>query len=139
MSRHKSTASHSNDIRYFRAWIAAQSPLLVAVIAGPTFFTSHPIAATLVTAIWLAATGFITRLWREIEEDAITSAARILKAIPRTSLNLSRRLWAAAAVELVRGRFTRKYCRLLVFRYGLFNDRGLGFIQAVANIQQPAI
>jgi NACHT domain len=125
-----STTSDGKPTKYFFGWVAAQAPLVIALILGRKQAQDNLAAAGAITAVWMAMTSFLTRLVKELEDDAVHSTARFIRAIPRASADLARRLLEAGTVWLTRRGFTRRYCRFLKTTYGLFNDRGLGLINS---------
>lgn len=90
----------------------------------------------------LACVGFIgaslatfwVKVWKELEADAVRGTSQILRAAPGAAWDLSGRCWDAVIGTLGRwvrlGSFTRRYLAELRFKHGLFNDKGLGLINA---------
>jgi hypothetical protein len=76
--------------------------------------------------------GFLVRVWKEIEDDAVKTTAAKLRAAPRYAASLLGRLWDACRGWLVAWSpgFERIYRKRVHEKYGIFNDRGLGLINA---------
>lgn len=81
---------------------------------------------------WGLVTSFLVRVWKEIEDDAVKTTAAKLRAIPSYAASLLGRLWDACQGWLVAWSpgFERIYRKRVHEKYGIFNDRGLGLINA---------
>ncbi|MGH8628656.1 MAG: hypothetical protein ACREYC_26440, partial [Gammaproteobacteria bacterium] len=81
---------------------------------------------------WGALTGLGFRVWKEIENDAVKSIATKIRAMPIYAASLLGRLWDAYRGWLVAWSpgFERIYRKRVHEKYGIFNDRGLGLINA---------
>ncbi|MGI8425719.1 MAG: NACHT domain-containing protein [Actinomycetota bacterium] len=81
---------------------------------------------------WGLLAGFLVRVWKEIEDDAVKTTAAKLRAMPSYAANLLGRLWDVCRGWLVAWSpgFERIYRKRVHEKYGIFNDRGLGLINA---------
>ena len=77
---------------------------------------------------------FWAKVWKELEADSVSGTSRMLKAAPGAAYDLLGRCWDALAGTIGRRltwlSFTRRYLAELRYKYGLFNDKGLGLINA---------
>jgi hypothetical protein len=81
-------------------------------------------------AVAIAFTTFAIKIWKEVEADAIKGGAAIVRAFPHAAKDLLGRAWDASCVALTFWGFGRRYLLEIRYRYGLFNDKGLGLINA---------
>ena len=81
---------------------------------------------------WGLLASFLVRVWKEIEDDAVKTTAAKLGAAPSYAASLLGRLWDACRGWLVAWSpgFERIYRKRVRAKYGIFNDRGLGLINA---------
>jgi hypothetical protein len=89
---------------------------------------------TCVGLVGASLAAFWVKVWKELEADAVRGAARMLTAAPGATRDLLGRCWDALAGMIGRRftwfSFTRRYLEELRYKYGLFNDKGLGLINA---------
>jgi hypothetical protein len=92
----------------------------------------NPEAASLAAAASMFAGGFAIKVWKELEDDAVKGTANLLRAFPSKAKDIALRGWDWGRGWLARFSpgFRRRYLAEVVQEYGLFNDRGLGLINA---------
>lgn len=137
----ESTAKSS--AKYYVAWLLAQLPyggglyflagqknLGSSIGQTPTLLKENPFTFVLATIGWMVATGFLLKVWREVEQDAVRHFSEVLRVMPQGSVRLLTRHWRKI-VLLGKGLlFTKRYRRRVFEDYGIFNDKGLGLINA---------
>jgi hypothetical protein len=134
---------------YFVAWIVAQVMLNLPWLAPwvtNQIKAAQSVDATLtapdaskvlyagIAMVVSALIGFAHKVWKELEADAVKGSANVIKAFPGMAKELVGRCWDACWGFCTRWfllwSFKRRYLKELCFRYGLFNDKGLGLINA---------
>jgi hypothetical protein len=89
---------------------------------------------TCVGFVGASLAAFSVKVWKELETDAVRGVARMLRAAPGAARDFLGRCWDALAGTIGRRftwfSFTRRYLEELRYKYGLFNDKGLGLINA---------
>ena len=137
-------AKPSANRKWVVGWIGSQllfnAPWLVNQSAAMK--AGLPVRAPEGGELVLACVGFIgtslfafgTKVWKELEADAVQGTARMLRAAPGAALDLLGRCWDALAGTIGRRfhwfSFTRQYLAELRYKHGPFNDKGLGLINA---------
>ena len=131
--------------RYALGWLGLQIPSVTTVLAAaykagggtgeiPTVHDLAMLPRELLAVVvgWGLLAGFLVRVWKEIEDDAVKTTAAKLRAAPRYAAGLLGRLWDTCRGWLVAWSpgFERKYRKRVHERYGIFNERGLGLINA---------
>jgi hypothetical protein len=131
--------------RYALRWLGLQIPSVTAVFAAvyksgggsgeiPTVHDLARLPPELLASVvgWGLLAGFLVRVWKEIEDDAVKTTAAKLRAMPSYAANLFGRLWDVCRGSLVARSpgFERIYRKRVHEKYGIFNDRGLGLINA---------
>lgn len=119
---------------------AVNSPWLVnqaqALKAGQTVRPpeGYELVLTCVGLVIAAVGTFVIKVWKELEADAVRGTANMIKAAPGIVRDLMGRCWDAVFGTIGRwvqlGSFTRRYFAELRYKHGLFNDKGLGLINA---------
>ena len=89
---------------------------------------------TCVGFVGASLAAFSAKVWKELEADAVRGTSRMLKAAPAAAYELIGRCWDVLAGTIGRWfaglSFTRRYLAELRYKHGLFNDKGLGLINA---------
>ncbi|MFL6521262.1 MAG: NACHT domain-containing protein [Chthoniobacterales bacterium] len=125
--------------KYLGTWVAAQLCLNSKwLIAGINSIRGgHPVAPpgaddAIFALIGGAITGFLVKVWKELEADAVKGTANLAKKAPAATARLLRRLWDRVwtSLECSWPGYTRRYYREVREIFGLFNDKGLGLINA---------
>ena len=131
--------------RYALGWLGLRIPSVTAIFAAvykadsgsgeiPTVYDLAKVPPDLLAGVvgWGLLAGFLVRVWKEIEDDAVKTTVAKLRAAPRYAASLLGRLWDACRGWLVAWSpgFERKYRKRVHEKYGIFNDRGLGLINA---------
>jgi hypothetical protein len=129
--------------RYALGWLGLQIPSVMAVFTAvykagggtgeiPTVHDLATLPPKLLAGVvgWGLLAGFLVRVWKEIEDDAVKTTAAKLRATPMYAANLLGRLWDACRGWLIAWSpgFERIYRKRIHEKYGIFNDRGLGLI-----------
>jgi hypothetical protein len=119
-------------LRYGVSWLVSQLPLAAGVGLKWDQAKQNPEAASLLAAVWVFASGFAVKVWKELEDDAVKGVANLLRAFPGKAKEIVLRGWDWVRGKLARFSpgFRRRYLVELVQEYGLFNYRGLGLINA---------
>jgi hypothetical protein len=133
----------SQPRRYAVAWLLSQVPS-VAVLAsllrgrteqsGDSFnaLLSIPPLVLVSVGAWGLLASFFLRVWKELEDDAIRTVAAKVRAAPGYAKDLAARCIDACQGWLAAWSpgFERLYRKRVQDVFGLFNDRGLGLINA---------
>ena len=142
----------SASVKWIAGWIATQcaiyAPWLVnqarAVSAGNPVSQPEGVEfiLSIVTFVLAAVGTFWSKVWKEVEPIVVSGIVEMLKAAPGTVRDLLGRWWDALAgtVDLVAvgtvgrwitwGVYKGRYLAELRYKYGLFNIKGLGLINA---------
>jgi energy-coupling factor transporter ATP-binding protein EcfA2 len=126
-------------MKYFGTWLGAQV-LINATWIVKAINAAHagngvslPEGTETITAVLGAfLSGFAIKVWKELEERAVRGTVKILSAAPRVAIGLLGRVWDHMAGFLTcwwPGN-TRRYYREIQHIFGIFNDKGLGLINA---------
>src|SRR5262245_16440029 len=118
--------------KYILTWLASQTPLAAYLVLTKDQVPDNPGLAVGVSAAWMAVTAFLAKVWKEVEADAVKGAAKMLRAMPGATQDLAGRCRDRVAGWVTRWSpgFRRRCLEALNIEYGLFNDRGLGLINA---------
>ncbi|MEZ5388086.1 MAG: NACHT domain-containing protein [Prosthecobacter sp.] len=135
--------------KYVIAWITAQIignlpwlvPWLASQVKAAQETDAHLEAPEASTVIFAGTTllvstvlVFMHKVWKELEADAVKGAANLIRKFPDMAGEILSRfgdaLWGFSTYWFIRVGFTRLYLTELGYRYGLFNDKGLGLINA---------
>jgi hypothetical protein len=125
--------------KYLGAWLSCQLVLnlhwlidqINALRAGRGLSFPQGTDA-LIVAVGAATTGFFVKVWKEVELDAVRSTAGLLRLAPRAAVNVLQRLFDrmhTCFIFLWPG-YTGRYCSEICYGFGIFNDKGLGLINA---------
>lgn len=106
--------------------------LLPAGGAASVYFASHDTVLAAVSAVSLGIIGFGRKVWKELEDEAVKGTARMIRAAPSKAVQIVARSqdWLWLKLTAWAPGYTNAYRKELVYRYGQFNDRGLGLINA---------
>ena len=127
-----SGSERTSKLKYLGTLTVAQAPLLVTAVLAKTQIADRPITSAILASAWLFASGFAIKVWKEVEDDAVRGAANVLRAMPRKGVDVAARCKDAVAgwLRAWSPGFTGRYLREVRRAYGLFNDKGLGLINA---------
>lgn len=70
--------------------------LLSLLPAGGTalaFFDSHPQAVEIGCSLWIVFTGFMAKVWKELEDEAVKGVAGLFRAMPGKAGQIVARTW----------------------------------------------
>ena len=121
--------NNKNQRKFPLAWLGAQVPAAgIALVNAP----GHLIGSGVGMAAWMAVTAFAAKVWRELEDDAVKGVASFLRQAPGKSAFIVVRTWHWLIAQLAARSpgFRNRYLTEVSYRYGKFNDRGLGLINA---------
>jgi energy-coupling factor transporter ATP-binding protein EcfA2 len=106
--------------------------LLPAGGAAYAYFESHPVAVEIGCTVWIAFTGFTAKVWKELEDEAVKGTANLFRSAPGKAAQIVARFrdWLWLTLTAWAPGYTNRYRKELIYRYGQFNDRGLGLINA---------
>jgi len=118
-----------------RYWMAYIASLAVSALVAKRQVADWPITSVLIAAMWFALCAFSLKVWEELQEDAVQGVAMSIRAVFRKAGQVLIRLWSALGRWLrawspSRVCFTWRYLREVRRAFGLFNDKGLGLINA---------
>lgn len=114
-------------------WVGLQSPTITAAMLRIDEVTKVPRPTeTLVAVGWAMISILIVRVWRLLEDEITIGLAERLRRFPGafTEQIIGIYRWGKSWAIEASPWFTTEYRQELIAEYGLFNDRGLGLINA---------
>ncbi len=122
-------AVESSKLQAASQWVLS---LLPAGGAAYVYLQSHETVFAALSAVLLGVIGFTRKVWKELEDEAVKGTVQMLRAAPGKAAQIVARSydWLWLKLTAWAPGYTNAYRRELVYRYGQFNDRGLGLINA---------